>query len=404
MNTSMNSGVLLSSSVDMLERLIGFATVSSESNLALIDYVRSYLAEQGIESRLTFNADRRKANLFATIGPPRAGGIVLSGHTDVVPVIGQPWDTDPFRLHRSGDRLHGRGTCDMKSFIAISLAAVPAFAAANLRRPIHLALSYDEELGCLGAPGMLRDIGEHLPPPALAIIGEPTSMRLANRQKGSLALRTILTGRDGHSSAPHRGVNAIAYANEFISFLQKMATEFHTAGPFDESFDPPYTTVNVGVVNGGAAANIIARRCEVVWDFRPLPGVSPEGVIERVKAFLQDELLRRMRCDAPEASVELIPLYEVPPLVPEKDSPAEALVRLLVDGPPAGGMSFGTEAGQFQRAGMSAVVFGPGSIEQAHRPNEYISMDQVQACSDFMGKICAWAASEACVDWVGGPL
>jgi acetylornithine deacetylase len=384
-------------SLEMIEQLIGFATVSTESNLALIDYVRTYLARYGVESRLTHDPDHRKANLFATIGPHSPGGIVLSGHTDVVPVVGQPWETDPFRLHRKGDRLYGRGTCDMKSFIAIALASVPAFAAARLRRPIHLALSYDEELGCLGAPSMLRDVTEHLPLPALAIVGEPTSMRLANRHKGSIALRAILTGRDGHSSAPHRGVNAIACANEFISFLEAMAAEFRTAGPFDESFDPPYTTVNVGMVSGGAAANIIARRCEVVWDFRPLPAVEPETVIRRAKAFL-DHLLVQMRTQASEASVDLIPLYQVPPLVPGLHSPAEALVRMLVDGSPAEGVAFGTEAGQFQRAGIPAVVFGPGSIQQAHRPDEYIAMDQIQSCTDFMGKVCAWAASDSCLD------
>jgi len=381
--------------LEMIERLIGFPTVSTDSNLALIDYARSYLAGHGIDSRLTFDADHRKANLFATIGLNCAGGVVLSGHTDVVPVAGQPWQTDPFRLHRSGDRLYGRGTCDMKSFVAIALAAVPAFKAAALRRPIHLALSYDEELGCLGAPKMLRDIAENLPRPALAIIGEPTSMRLANRHKGSLAIRTILTGRDGHSSATHRGLNAIASANEFISFLQNMAEEFKTAGPFDESFDPPYTTLNIGVVSGGTAANIIARRCEVVWDFRPLPAVEPESIIQRARTFLEGELLAHMRRVAPEAAVEMTPLYFVPPLVPEGASPAEALFRAIGDNSAAVGVAFGTEAGQFQRAGIPAVVFGPGSIEQAHQPNEYITIDQVEACMGFMDKLCTWAASGA---------
>ena len=227
-------------------------------------------------------------------------------------------------------------------------------------------------------------------------------MRMANRHKGSLAMRTILTGRDGHASAPNRGLNAIACANEFITFLQKMAEDFRTKGPFDESFDPPYTTVNVGVIGGGTAANIIARRCEVVWDFRPLPDVAPEAVIDRARAFLEGELLPHMRRIAPEASVELASLYFVPPLVPEAASPAEALIRALGDISPAVGSAFGTEAGQFQRAGIPAVVCGPGSIEQAHQPNEYIEVGQVEACAEFKGKLCAWAASAPSVDWPGG--
>jgi acetylornithine deacetylase len=384
--------------LDMAGRLVGFGTVSTDSNLALISYVRSYLADHGIDSRLTYNDDHRKANLFATIGPAQAGGIVLSGHTDVVPITGQPWKTDPFAVHRDGDRCYGRGTCDMKSFIAVALAMVPEFKAAGLRRPIHLALSYDEELGCLGAPGMLRDIAENLPRPALAIIGEPTSMRMANRHKGSLAMRTVLTGRDGHASAPHRGLNAIACANEFILFLEKMAADFRKEGPFDESFDPPYTTVNLGVISGGTAANIIARRCEVVWDFRPLPDVAPEVIIERARAFLEGELLPRMLRIASEASVEMAPLYFVPPLVPQQASPAEALIRALGDNSSAVGCAFGTEAGQFQRAGIPAVVCGPGSIEQAHQPNEYIEIGQVDACAEFMGKLCDWAASASAVE------
>ena len=201
-----------SSPMEMIERLVGFPTVSSDSNLNLIEFVRDYLAGHGIESRLTYDDDKRKANLFATIGPDRAGGVVLSGHTDVVPVAGQPWESDPFALSRPGDKLYGRGTSDMKSFIAIALATVPTFLKAGLRRPIHLALSYDEELGCFGVPRMLRDIAANLPLPAMAIIGEPTSMQLANRHKGDLVFRTVFTGRDGHSSAPHRGLNAILSA------------------------------------------------------------------------------------------------------------------------------------------------------------------------------------------------
>lgn len=378
--------------LDMIARLIGFPTVSSESNLDLIEFVRDYLAGHGIETRLTYDDGKRKANLFATLGPDQAGGIVLSGHTDVVPVAGQPWDSDPFTLTRRGDKLFGRGTCDMKSFIAIALAMVPTFKAAGLRRPIHFALSFDEEVGCLGAPRMLDDIAASLPLPAMAIIGEPTSMQLANRHKGDIVFRTVFTGRDGHSSAPHRGVNAIFAANEFISRLAGMAAQHREQGPFDDSFDPPYTTFNVGQIGGGTAFNIIARRCELVWEFRPLPGVDPDQVTARLQGFLNHELLPRMRRAAEEASIETTPLCNVPPLLPDTDSPAEALIRALTGINAAIGVAFGTEGGQFQRAGIPAVIFGPGSIQQAHKPNEFIEIAQVEACVDFMRKLGAWAA------------
>ncbi len=383
---------LILTPMEMIARLIGFPTVSSESNLALIEFVRDYLAGHGVESRLTYDDDRRKANLFATLGPDRAGGIVLSGHTDVVPVAGQPWDSDPFTLTRRGDKLFGRGTCDMKSFIAIALAMVPTFKAAGLRRPIHFALSFDEEVGCLGAPRMLDDIAANLPLPAMAIIGEPTSMQLANRHKGDIVFKTVFTGRDGHSSAPHRGVNAIFAANEFISRLAGMAAQHREQGPFDDSFDPPYTTFNVGQIGGGTAFNIIARRCELVWEFRPLPGVDPDEVMARLREFLSEDLLPRMRRAAEESSIETTPLCNVPPLLPDTDSPAEALIRALTGINAAIGVAFGTEGGQFQRAGIPAVVFGPGSIQQAHKPNEFIEVAQVEACVDFMHKLGSWAA------------
>jgi acetylornithine deacetylase len=381
------------SPMEMIERLVGFPTVSSDSNLNLIEFVRDYLAGHGIESRLTYDDDKRKANLFATIGPDRAGGVVLSGHTDVVPVAGQPWESDPFALSRRGDKLYGRGTSDMKSFIAIALATVPTFLKAGLRRPIHLALSYDEELGCFGVPRMLRDIAANLPLPAMAIIGEPTSMQLANRHKGDLVFRTVFTGRDGHSSAPHRGLNAILSAAEFLTFLSRLSEELREQGPHDDSFDPPYTTFNVGQIDGGTAFNIVARRCEIIWEFRPLPGVAPETVIARVRGFVEGELLVRMRRVAEEAAIETTTLCDLPPLMPEADSPAEALIRALTGVNEAIGVAFGTEAGHFQQTGIPAVVFGPGSIQQAHKPNEFIEIAQVEACIGFMQKLSAWAAS-----------
>jgi len=381
------------SPMEMIEKLVGFATISSESNLDLIQFVRDYLAGHGVESRLTYDDGKRKANLFATIGPDRAGGVVLSGHTDVVPIAGQPWESDPFTLTKRGDKLYGRGTSDMKSFIAIALAMVPSFKEAALRRPIHLALSYDEEVGCFGVGRMLRDIAANLPLPAMAIIGEPTSMQLANRHKGDVVLRTAFTGRDGHSSAPHRGLNAIAAAAEFISFLSRLAEELREQGSHDDSFDPPYTTFNVGQIEGGTAFNIVARHCQVIWEFRPLPGVTPESVMARIREFAEGELLLRMRRVAEEATIETTTLCALPPLMPETDSPAEALIRALTGVNDAIGVAFGTEAGHFQQTGIPAVVFGPGSIQQAHKPNEFIEIAQVEACVTFMQKLAGWAAS-----------
>jgi acetylornithine deacetylase len=377
--------------IRMIERLVGFPTVSADSNLQLIEFVRGELAAHGIDSRLTYNDEGSKANLFATIGPACAGGIVLSGHTDVVPVRGQSWSADPFCVRRRGERLYGRGTADMKSFLAVALAMVPLFKSSDLRRPIHLAFSFDEELGCLGAPRMLLDILQNTPKPAMAIIGEPTLMQLANRHKGALAFRTQLTGRDAHASLTHRGLSAISCAGELLRFLEQMAEE-HRAGPFDASFDPPYTTFNVGLIRGGAAINIISRSCEMLWEFRPIPGVAPETLLGRIEDFLQHDLLLRMRKIAPEAAIVTTPLYHVPALKPDTASAAERLISDLAHTEAAIGVAFGSEAGQFQAAGIPAVVFGPGSIEQAHQPDEYIELQQVIECVNFMKKLAESAA------------
>ncbi|WP_425450487.1 acetylornithine deacetylase [Virgifigura deserti] len=385
------------STIEMIERLVAFDTVSARSNLGLIDFVRDYLAGHGIDSRLTFDTRREKANLFATIEPQTGGspggGIVLSGHTDVVPVEGQPWDTDPFRVVVKDGRLYGRGTADMKSFIAIALALVPELRARDLKTPIHLALSYDEEIGCLGVPALLRDIADALPAPRLAIIGEPTLMRIANRHKGVLAFETRVTGRDGHSSGTHRGVNAVVHAAEIIGFLDRLATERRRQGPFDDGFDPPYTTLNIGTIEGGAALNIIPRHCAFKWEFRPVPADDPAAIPARLDSFVAETVLPRMRGTAPEADVTTTPRCAVPALLPEADSPAEALARSLTGANTTVGAAFATEAGLFQEAGIPAIVCGPGSIEQAHQPNEFIALEQVAACEAFLRRLADWAAS-----------
>jgi acetylornithine deacetylase len=376
---------------ELIRRLVAFDTVSARSNLALIGFVRDYLEAHGIGSRLTFDAAGNKANLLAAIGPSVPGGIVLSGHTDVVPTAGQPWDSDPFTAVERDGRLYGRGTADMKSFLAVALALVPEFLAARLRVPIYLALSYDEEVGCLGVGGLLADMAA-LPRPAAAIIGEPTSMQLINRHKGFYPFATTVTGRDGHSSRTHRGVNAIAYAAEIIAFLSRLADEIARQGPFDDGFDPPYTTINVGTIGGGAAVNIIARRCSFEWELRPTPGFDVDALRRRFDAFVAS-LLPRMRAVASEADVATTLRSASPPLVPDADSPAEALVRRLTGANAAGAVSFGTEASRFQRAGIPAVICGPGSIDQAHQPNEFIAVDQIEACIAFLRKLKDWASA-----------
>jgi len=376
---------------DMLARLIAFDTTSAKSNLALIDFVRDYLAGHGIESRLVFDDQRSKANLYASLGPGGPGGVVLSGHTDVVPVAGQPWSADPFTLRETGGKLYGRGTCDMKGFIALALALVPEMQAAGLKRPVHIALSYDEELGCLGAPRMIADIKANLPLPDVAIVGEPTMLKLGNRHKGCYGFDLTVTGRDGHSSATHRGVNAIAYAARAVAYLDDMAERFRREGPFDPGFDPPYTTFNVGEIGGGTAVNIIARQCKVAWEFRPIPAVDPKTVIAEVEQFLNRDLGPRLREKAPEAGIEMTEACVVPPLVPRPGSPAEALARRLTGANDTIGLAFGTEAGQFQEIGIDAIVCGPGSIEQAHQPDEFIELSQFAAGEAFLRRLIDWA-------------
>lgn len=377
--------------LDLIRTLVAFDTVSARSNLELIHYVRDHLEELGIESRLTFDEPRNKANLLAVIGPDVPGGIVLSGHTDVVPVAGQPWESDPFSVVERGGRLYGRGTADMKSFLAIALALVPEFQAARLRVPIYLALSYDEEVGCFGVGGLLRDLAAALPRPACAIIGEPTLMQLINRHKGFCGFTTTVTGRDGHSSGTHRGVNAVAYAAEIIGFLSRVAAEIAEQGPFDDSFEPAHTTLNVGMIRGGTALNIIARQCSFDWEFRPIPAFDEASVRRRLDAYVAEQILPRMRQVAPEADVVTSVICREPALIPLADSPAEALVRLLTGANTAGAVSYGTEASLFQETGIPSVVCGPGSIEQAHQPNEFIALEQIDACVAFLRKLKEWA-------------
>lgn len=372
---------------EMIERLIAFDTTSRDSNLALIDFVSDYLKSHGLKPRLIPNAERTKANLLCTLGPDAPGGIILSGHTDVVPVDDQPWDSDPFTVVEKEGRLYGRGTADMKSFSAVALALVPEFLRCGVKTPIHLALSYDEEIGCLGVRPMIDEIVRHVPRPKLAIIGEPTDMKVVNAHKGIRSFRTIVTGREAHSSQTDRGVNAVMVAAELIVHLRDIAEEMRRRGDPTGRFDPPYTTTQASVIEGGTALNILARHCAFQWEYRFLPGTDENEIFARFDAYAQREVLPRLRAIAPEADIVTSARSRVPPLIADGASPAEALAKQLTGRNAAEAVSYGTEAGLFQEAEIPSVVCGPGNISQAHKPNEFIEIAQVEACVAFMRRL-----------------
>jgi len=377
---------------EILRRLVAFDTVSANSNLALIDWVVEYLQGHGIAADLTFSNARDKANLFATIGPADAGGgVILSGHTDVVPVIGQPWDSDPFALVERDGRLYGRGTADMKSFIAIALALVPEFKARPLKRPLHLALSFDEEVGCFGAPHLIESLPRGAARPSLVVVGEPTNMAVANAHKGCHVFATAVTGLAAHSSAPQRGVNAILAASEIIQFIAGLAGEARAASRPESGFEPPYTSFNIGTIAGGTAMNIIPRDCEFTWEFRPLPGEDTAAIRDRIDRFIAADLLPRLRRVHPGADVTTRALASIPGLVAQPGSPAEELARQLTGANQSTVVAYGTEAGLFQGAGIPAVICGPGSMEQGHQPNEFITIEQVEAGTAFQRRLADWA-------------
>lgn len=316
---------------------------------------------------------------------------MLSGHTDVVPVAGQEWQSDPFRLTQREGRLYGRGSADMKGFIALVLALVPAAARRTLKVPLHLAFTHDEETGCLGAPALIRALPAGAARPLLAIIGEPTSMQVANRQKGCAFFRTRVTGHDGHSSAPERGVNAIAAAAEIIAAIGRLAAATQLRARPDSGFDPPHTTLSVGTIQGGTAVNIIARDCAFEWDLRNLPDDDATALKAEIDTFITADLLPRLRAVHPDASVATETVVAVPPLVPLAGSPAEALARRLTGANTTTTISFATEAGLYQEAGIPAIVCGPGSIEVAHKPDEYIARAELAAGQAFLARLLDWA-------------
>jgi acetylornithine deacetylase len=382
--------------LDLIRTLIGFDTTSRDSNLALIDWVRDYLAGHGIDSQLTFDDDRRKANLFATLpaqdGNATRGGIVLSGHTDVVPVDGQPWDTPPFEATQIGDRLYGRGTSDMKSFSAIGLAHVPVFLRRGLKRPLHFSLSYDEEVGCIGVRRLIADVSARGIKPAGCIVGEPTGMHLVVAHKGKKSYRCRVRGHEAHSSLTPRGVNAVQVACEIVTFLTRMAHRFRDRGGFDAAYDVPYTTVHTGVIHGGTALNIVPRDCSFDFEFRYLPFDDPDVLFAEVKRFAAT-LLPDMHAVNPATYIEFDQLTAMPGFDTHGGSEIAEIGKACSGTHDFGKVSFGTEASLFHNADISTIICGPGHIEQAHQPNEWVSLEQLAQCEAFMGRL----ADHVCV-------
>ncbi|MCB5175165.1 acetylornithine deacetylase [Microvirga lenta] len=375
-------------SLDLIRKLISFDTTSRNSNLELIDYIRDYLADLGIESTLVLDGTGRKASLYATIGPQDRGGILLSGHTDTVPVDGQDWQSDPFTLTRRGDRLFGRGTADMKSFLSIALAFAPAFAKADLKTPIHYAFSYDEEVGCVGVRPLIAHLNTLPVRPRMAIIGEPTEMQIICAHKGKLAMRCRVQGKSCHSSLAPQGVNAVEYAAELITYLRSMARRIAEAGPFDEGFDVPHTTVHTGVIHGGTALNIVPSECEFDFEFRHLPLQDPNTLLGEVQRFAHEVLEPQMRAVAPEAGFSWRELSATPALDVAPEDEVVTLAKALAGQNGQSKVAFATEASLFQKSGgIPSVVCGPGNIAQAHKPNEFIELSEVAKGEDFMRRL-----------------
>lgn len=376
----------VSETVALLGQLIAFNTESSRSNLALINHVAARFAALGIVHRALPSPDGTKANLWAMIGPDIQGGVVLSGHSDVVPVEGQAWDSDPFTMHVTGDRLYGRGAADMKGFLACAIAALEHHRDAPLSRPVHLAISYDEEIGCLGAPALIDWIVERAAP-AIVLVGEPTEMRVVNAHKSVTIARTEIAGVEAHSSMAHCGASAAGLAGQVIAGLKTIEDELGHARS-DPRFVPDRTTISVNRMGGGTAVNILAGQAWFEWDVRGIPGAEGDLVLERLDDTGRDILAPVVRLH-PDVCMATRVIANVPALAPEPAGQAESLARRLLDAPGQASttVSYGTEAGLFQSAGLSSVVIGPGSMAQGHKANEFVTLEQLAACDVFLVRL-----------------
>jgi acetylornithine deacetylase len=378
----------------ILASLVSFDTTSHKSNIAMAEWVRGYLEDHGVGSVMLPSEDGIHTSLFATIGPAGDGGIGLSGHMDVVPVTGQPWDTDPFQMVERDGRLYGRGTCDMKGYVACVLAMVPEFKRRNLRMPLHVVLSYDEEVGCTGVKPMIREFGTKLPKPAIVLVGEPSNMTVVDAHKGGYRFRTDIKGKDAHSSKPQLGVGAIMVAGELIAELKRLEGRL-TERFANPRFDPPYPSITVSSIEGGIAHNIIPPACTFTWGVRAMPGCNAAEIQAEFQAYAERELLPAMRAVHPDCNITTQLLGELPPFSSGVGSPATNLALKLAGQNETFAVPYGTEASHFQAAGCSTVICGPGNIAQAHQPNEFLDVVEIDKCLGFLARVADWAATDA---------
>ena len=373
--------------IDLLERLVSFDTTSRNSNLPLIGFIRDYLEGFGVTYRISTDATGQKANLHAIIGPREAGGLALSGHVDTVPVDDQVWTGDPFTLRRRDGKLFARGSCDMKGFVAACLAAVPDLQALPLVRPLHLFISYDEEVGCGGVKRLIQDLGESGLRPDLCVVGEPSGMRPILAHKGKLNVKVTVRGLTGHSSDPSKGVNAVQAAGEAIAWIAREARRLAVEGPFEDGFDPPHTTVHVGTVEGGTILNIIPERAAFTMEWRPIPGDLPHRHLERMQACFAETIEPAMKAVHPACGFR----YEIPLEMPGMALPADhtlaTVVKQVAGSNSAGKVAYGTEGGFFENAGIPTIICGPGHIAQAHQPDEWIAESELSRCDGFIRRI-----------------
>ncbi|MCL6309059.1 acetylornithine deacetylase [Pseudomonas syringae] len=382
----------MSSSRELLARLVAFDTTSRESNLALIDFVVEYLGRFGVSCELIYNAQKTKANLFATIGPADVPGIVLSGHTDVVPVDGQPWTFPPFELSEADGKLYGRGTADMKGYIACVLALVPALTQASQHMPVHIALSYDEEVGCLGVRSLLASLRARPVKPMLCVIGEPTELQPVLGHKGKVAVRCDVHGAACHSAHAPSGVNAIEYAAQLISELGRLGEALRATDALDARFDPPFSTIQTGVISGGTALNIVPEQCRFDFEVRALPTLDPQQIVTAMHAYAEQKLLPAMQAVSARSEIRFTELSSYPGLDIPLHSQAAELIAGFCGSRAFGTVAFGTEGGLFDQSGIPAVVCGPGSMEQGHKPDEFISVAQLDACDAMLKRVLAFAS------------
>ena len=372
---------------EMLARLVAFDTTSRNSNLPLIGFVRSYLDAHGVPYRVSTDATGQKANIHAIVGPQMAGGVALSGHVDTVPVDGQAWSADPFTLRESEGKLFARGSCDMKGFVASCLAAVPDFQARNLSRPLHLFISYDEEVGCGGAKRLIQDLADSGLKPALCVVGEPSGMKPILAHKGKLNLHVKVKGQPGHSSEPAKGVNAIYPAAAAIAYAEAEARRFAAEGPFEDGFDPPYTTVHVGTMLGGSILNIIPEYAAFVMEWRPIPGVDALREVERLKSYVAQHIEPAMKAVNPTCGFSYEIELEMPGMALPADHDLTSVVKQLTGSNSTGKVSYGTEGGFYQNAGIPTIICGPGHIAQAHQPDEFVARSELDACDAFIRRM-----------------